>query len=174
MSVAEKIGWYWSQMGMLVRFKSRQIDLQGDGFTFGHRIRLSEIFASDVSDAEKFYQTFECLHECRPPRIRMIPALDYFSRIIEGLCFWAEREMVGLQHDPTPEEIQAGIEQFAQNIGNMGTIMALAKAYGKDPDEILGWSYPKVFRILYANLEEFKFNTRFNKVIERKYAHPRR
>ena len=50
----------------------------------------------------------------------------------------------------------------------MSTIKALAKAYGKDPDEILQWQYAKVFGILYTDLEERKFEKKYQQQINGK------
>ena len=47
-------------------------------------------------------------------------------------------------------------------------IKALAKAYGKDPDEILRWQYGKVFGILYTDLEERKFEKKYQQQINGK------
>ena len=94
--------------------------------------------------------------------------LPYFKRIIEGLEFWSEQEQTLLKYEPSQEELRAGIKDFSKKVGEFSTIKALAKAYNKDPDDILKWEYGKVFGILYTDLEEFKFNKRYQKVIESK------
>ncbi len=76
-----------------------------------------------------------------------------------------------LHYDPTAEEMQAGIEGLGERVGAMSTVQALARSFGKDPDVVLAWPDVKVFGILYVDLENNKYNTKLNKVINAKYQH---
>ena len=146
-----------------------KIDIKAGKLTFGQRIDIGKLMGSDVSEVEKFEQTFEILHGFKPKIIEYRKYIGYFSEIIEGLKFWAEKEATMLKYEPTPEEKQAGIKDFSQKVGEFSTVKALAKTYSRDPDEILEWEYGKVFGILYTDLEEHKFNVRYQKVIEQKH-----
>jgi len=95
--------------------------------------------------------------------------INYFNSIVEGVAHWAEQEKELLAYEPSEEEIRAGVKDYSQKVGEFATVKALAKNYGKDPDEVLEWKYSKVFGILYTDLEEYKYNQRYSKVLESKY-----
>jgi hypothetical protein len=94
--------------------------------------------------------------------------MEYYNEIIDGLRYWIEQEKL-LKYEPSPEEIQAGILRMFEEVGEFGTIKALAKAYHIDPDAVLKWEYGKVFGILYTDMKEIVFNKSLNKVLEKKY-----
>ena len=147
-----------------------KIDVKAGDFTLGQRIELGELFSSNKSDLEKIKETFKILHEITPDMSNQADInmfASYYIEIIEGLQFWIEKEML-LKYNPDPEEIRAGIKELSSKIGYYGTIKALAKNYGQDPDDILKWKYGKVFGILYTDLEEFKYSKRLHKQYERK------
>jgi len=151
-----------------------KIDIMNGKLTFGQRIELGEIFQNDTtSEAQKFEQTFIRLHEYKPEPSEYALLLDYFGEIIHGITYWIEKEQTLLKYEPTSEEVAAGIKEFSSKVGEFGTIKALAKAYSKDPDEILEWDYGKIFGILFTDLEEHKFQKAYNKVIEQKSKHGR-
>ena len=148
-----------------------KIDVKAGNLTFGQRIELGKIMASDANEVEKFEKVFMCLHNFTPKQKEYMGLVDYFKEIVLGLKFWIDTEATMLVYEPTPEEKRAGIKELTHNIGEFGTIKALAKAYSQDPDEILLWKYAKVFGILYTDLEEYNFSARYNKVIENKFKH---
>lgn len=137
--------------------------------TFGQRIELGEIFESSSDEVIKFEKVFVCLHEYKPKPTEYIKLIDYFNEIVSGIMFWIEQESTLLKYEPSQEELAAGVKDLSAKIGEFGTIKALAKAYGQDPDDILKWNYGKVFGILYTDLEEHKFQKAYNKVLERKH-----
>ena len=145
------------------------INIKSGDMNFGQRIELGKIAAMDCSELEKFEKVFICLHKFKPTLKECSDLLDYFTEIIEGLKFWIDQEITLLKYKPSIEEKRAGVKELSEKIGEFGTIKALAKAYGKDPDEILLWKYGKVFGILFTDLEEHKFQVRYNKVIESKF-----
>ena len=147
----------------------KEIDVKTGEMTFGQRIELGQIFAGESSEVEKFEKTFLCLHNFKPRWYNRKKLMGYFTRIVEGIVFWSEQEATLLKYEPTPEEVRAGVTQYTSKIGELGTIKALAKTYGQNPDDILLWKYGKVFGILYTDLEEHKYQMRLNKVIEAKY-----
>lgn len=145
-----------------------KIDIKSGKMTFSQRIDLGNIFSSDASEIDKFEKVFMCLHNFKPEPSDYEYLIEYLNEIIQGIKFWIEKETTLLNYDPTAEELRAGVRELSKNVGEFGTIKALAKAYSKDPDEILQWNYGKVFGILYTDLEEYKFQLRYQKVIEAK------
>lgn len=137
--------------------------------TFGQRIELGKIVASKKDELTISIEVIKCLHNFTPSRRQIIIVFDYLNSIYEGLLYWSEIESMLLKHEPTTEEKLAGIKDLSKKIGEMGTVKALAKNYGVDPDIILTWKYSKVFGILYTDLQEYKYQLRYNKVIESKY-----
>ena len=146
-----------------------EIDIKGGEMTFGQRIDLGKLFSENITELQMFEKTFKILHNTTPSIIQYRRLLPYFKRILEGLKFWSEQEASLLKYEPTIEEKQAGVVEFAKKVGEFATIKSLAKAYSCDPDDILKWKYGKVFGILYTDLEEHKFNQKYQKVIESKY-----
>jgi len=148
---------------------SDKIDIRGGKMTFGQRIDLGKLFQSGASEVEKFERAFEILHKKRPNHLQYTVLMKYFYQIIDGLTFWAQQEAAMLHYEPTEEEVRAGIKEYSEKVGELGTVKSLAKTYSTDPDVILSWEYGKVFGLLFADLEEAKFQRRLNKVIEQKY-----
>ncbi|MDR0682025.1 MAG: hypothetical protein LBG15_09300 [Dysgonamonadaceae bacterium] len=148
-----------------------KIDVKAGHLTYGQRIELGDLFASEKSDTEKFNETFRIMHDITPdfsnPEEMKIYS-QYYKEIIDGLVFWFEKEKHLLDYQPEPEEIRAGIKELSAKTGYYGTIKAIAKNYAKDPDEILQWKYGKIFGILYSDLEELKYSKRLRKQYEKK------
>ena len=146
----------------------RKVDIRGGQMTFGQRIELGRILTdTTTTEAAKMIAVMRCL-DPKWKTVEMPRSIDYFAEVIEGLTYWVKREASELKYEPTEEERSAGIGQLSKLTGEMGTIMALAKDYGKDPDEVLGWKYGKVFNILYTNLQSHLFQERLMKVRERR------
>jgi hypothetical protein len=155
----------------------RKIDIKGGELTFGQRIEIGKILVEkDLEDFDRFRQTYKCLYK-KEPSLTITSARDAaseFEEIIEGIVFWIKKEAELLKYEPSPEEQRAGIIGLAAKIGEFGTVKAIAKTYGQDPDEILKWKYGKVFAILYTDLEEHKFQIKLQKIhtdaAKRKYS----
>ncbi len=147
---------------------SSKIDIKAGDMTFGQRIELGKIFSGKDDELLKFEKTFNCLHNFQPKLTEFKRLVPYFEEIVEGLKHWSTTEAKMLKYIPTPEEKQAGIMDLSKKIGEMGTVKAIAKTYAMDPDVVLGWNYSKVFGILYTDLEESKFNRKYQKVISNK------
>lgn len=146
----------------------RHIDVRGGQMTFGQRIELGRILTDpSTSEASKAIAVMRCL-DPDWETTEMPQSIEYFAEVIEGLTYWIKRETAELKYDPSEEEQSAGIGQLSKMTGEMGTIMALAKDYGKDPDEILSWKYGKVFNILYTNLQSHLYQERLMKLRERR------
>lgn len=161
-----------SILGLFKRSKTIEwpyIDIKSGKMTYGQRLDLGGLFKdTTMTEMEQFDAVFKCLYN-RVPKVTDYPFLiTKYEEILAGIIFWAEKEAVMLKYDPTPEEKRAGIKELCDKVGDMGTLKALAKAYSKDPDEILLWEYGKVFGILYTDLEESKYRNRYQEIINKK------
>ena len=146
------------------------VDIKGGKLTFAQRIELGEIFGDgELPEAEKLERAIKCICGKKPTPKQYGQYLHKFKVIVEGLQYWCEAEAKMLHCEPTAEERSAGIEEYSKNIGVFGTVKAIAKTFRQDPDTVLQWEYGKVFSILYTDLEDYKYQRRLNKVIERKY-----
>lgn len=145
-----------------------KIDIKKGSMTFGQRIELGRILSNTDDELVKFESIFQCLHNFKPKLTEYAALTPYFKAILEGVAHWVNAETIMLKYEPTQEQKQAGIKALSKAIGEMGTVDALAEKYGIDPDVVLGWEYAKVFGILFADLEKSKFQTRYNKIIEKK------
>lgn len=152
------------------RLKFGRLDLDGKDMTYGNRIALADIFSPSQGKTEyaQFCEAFKELHGYSARLVPLPLRVKRIYEITEGLRGWIEKEQQMLKYTPSSDEIAAGIEELGKKVGSMSTIKALAKAYGKDPDEILSWQYAKVFGILYTDLEERKFEKKYQQQINGK------
>lgn len=146
------------------------VSLEEDVFTYGNRIELGYIFTNEkISEYQRMKQAFREVYgySCRlVPIRRRVKMLHKLVKEFAEICN-TEQEL--LKHTPTADELAAGILELSKRVGPISTYKAIAKDFGKDPDEVLRWPYSKVLGLLYADLEEYKFNERFTKVINAKY-----
>jgi len=148
-----------------------RIDIKAGDLTYGQRIELGNLYASQKSEVDKFKETFHILHNVKidfSNLKQMKMYVEYFQQIVDGLQFWFEKEKTLLEYIPEPEEVRAGIKELGEKVGYFGAIKTLAKNYSQDPDDILEWKYGKVFGIIYTDFEEFKYQKRLNKQYEQK------
>lgn len=149
--------------------KYTPIDIEKGDLTYGQRIELGRILSdADMGDYARLCAAFECLYDIRPSLLKIKAYIAEYERIIKGIQHWVDVEAQMLHYDPTPEEQQAGVEQYHQAVGELATLHAIAKAYSQDPDTIYNWKYSKVFGILLNDLESFKYQQRLNKVYSKK------
>ena len=59
-----------------------------------------------------------------------------FDRMLEGLKYWIDKERNTLHYEPTAEEHRAGLLNLSREVGELGTVKALAEKFGVDPDII--------------------------------------
>lgn len=136
--------------------------------TFGQRIELGRILSEpELSEYERFRQSMLCIDPTWNVA-DMKEGVEYFDEVLDGILFWINREKTELKYNPSADELAAGIEVLSLRVGEMSTIMALAKDYSKDPDEILEWKYGKVFNILFTNLQSFLYRDRLERRLTEK------
>ena len=146
-----------------------KVNISDGSLKYWQRIELGQILTSgELSDTQKMLKAMECMLE-RAPEIEEYPeCIEYYAEIIEGIRLWIERENSELRNSPTPEEIQAGIEELSKEVGDFGTANELAKNYGKTPEEVLNWEYHYVFAILRDDVKKHLYRAKLNKIIEQK------
>lgn len=146
------------------------VSLEDDVFTYGNRIALGDIFGNmEISEYQRMKEAFR---EVYGYSCRLVPIgkrVQMLHKLVKEFAKICQNEQELLKHTPTADELAAGILDLSKRVGPISTYKALAKDFGKDPDEILRWPYSKVLGLLYADLEEYKFNERYSKVIDAKY-----
>lgn len=130
-------------------------------FTYAQRIELGEVFQNDsLSDYRKMKAAWKVLYGWNARWMNPWRRKKAFERMLEGLKYWINLERENLKYDPTPEEQRAGLLRLSEQVGEMGTIKALAEKFGIDPDVILTWHWGKVYGLLFADLKETEFQRR--------------
>lgn len=149
---------------------NKRVDVLGGDMTYGQRIELGKILSDDsISDYERFENVFYCLHGNKPSLLQYPKLVDYYTAIINGIVHWSKTEEELLHYEPTEEERRAGVKEYHTNVGELSAIHSMAKNFSKDPDEVLNWDYAKVFGILLNDLESYKYQQRFNKILTSKH-----
>lgn len=149
----------------------KRVDIKAGELKYWQRIELGRILTSkELDDAQRFLKTMECMVERGLEVNEYVEAMAYFQEIVAGITLWIERENAELQYMPTNEELQAGIEELAKDVGDFGTANELAKNYGKTPEEVLDWEYHVVFAILRDDAKKNRYRTRLTKIINGKFA----
>ena len=147
------------------------VNITDGEFTYGNRIVLADIFKDEnKSDYQKMKEAFREIYgySCRwLPRRKRYRAL---IGIVDGFSEWIKREKMVLDYKPTQDQLNAGIEKYAQAVGAMSTVHAIAERFSTDPDVVLKWDYAKVFGVLFVDLERYKYQERERKVIDAKYS----
>lgn len=146
------------------------VSLHDDVFSYGNRIALGIIFGNtEISEYQRMKKAFREVYgySCRLVPIRL--RIKMLHKLIKEFAKICENEQELLKHTPSTDELAAGVLELSKRVGYISTYKALAKDFGKDPDEILKWPYNKVLGLLYADLEEYKYNERYTKVIDAKY-----
>lgn len=148
----------------------QRIDVKGGEFTFSQRLDMGAILAQkDKPEHEMFLETIKCLYGREPVGVvEYREAFKLWQEAVEGLAFWVKVEAEQLKYHPTADEKDAGIDRFSSEVGELGTVYSIAKAFGKDPDEILLWKYGKVFGYLRGQKAEADFQRRYQDVMKRK------
>lgn len=155
-----------------VNMKYKEIDIRNsDELTFGQYIKLKTIISQEDKEIEIIEKIILCLYNKKPTRedYKDISFINYINKIVDDMVYWVKQENKALSYTPSIEEREAGIEELGESVGSFSIVKFLAKEYSKDPDDILNWSWKKVFYILLTDKKEFDYKEKFNKILERKY-----
>lgn len=138
-------------------------------FTYAQRIELAEVLKNDsLSEYQKMKAAWRVLYGWSARWMNPWRRVKAFGRMLNGLQFWVKLERENLKYEPTPEELRAGLQRLSEQVGEMGTIKALAEKFGVDPDVILTWHWAKVYGLLYADLKESEYQRRMLDQIQRR------
>lgn len=137
-------------------------------FSYGQRIAISRIWREELREYEKLKLVWKELYgyDCRviPVRKRVRLLLG----LADGLRYWFDLEQRTLATEPTQEQLRAGIRELSEKIGDMGTVTAIAKDYGVDPDVVLTWQWGKVYGILLTDVEQYRYEKKLSDIMSKK------
>lgn len=141
-----------------------KFSLRSDAFTYALRIEVGDCFGNDaLSPYQRMKAAFIAVYGYSPTLLPLKMRVRWLNDIAEEFKTWIEQEQASLDYKPSAEEIAAGVEDFSQKVGHLGTIKSIAQAYSRDPDDVLQWPWGKVFGILSTDLQEFEYNKRLQK-----------
>ena len=148
----------------------KEIDVKGGDLTYGQRLELGSILANvdKREEFELFLDTMECLYGRKPEDDEIKKCIPLFKSALDGINFWIKAESEYLKYESTAEEKEAGVEKYIKSAGEISTVYSIAKDFCKDPDEILGWKYGKVFGYLRKQKADSDFQKRYNNVLTKK------
>lgn len=144
-------------------------DIRQMRHTFGQHLELRKAVKMD-GDAEVFAAVVEVVtgHQVKPS--------DYdgklYKVVTECIKAFAEVEKITgekLSRPRTADEIAAGVERLSDAVGDMGTIITLAKSFGQRPNDVLEWTYGEVFAALLVDKETSEYERRMMKIRSRKW-----
>lgn len=95
-----------------------------------------------------------------------------YKAVTDCVKAFAEVEKVTgekLSRPRTADEIAAGVDRLSEAVGDMGTIITLAKSFGQRPNDVLEWTYGEVFAALLVDKETSEYERRMMRVRERKW-----
>lgn len=132
-------------------------------------LKSLEQYGGEIVDntklAEKFYLSVARIMQINTDNpFFYIPAV---TDVIKAVVFWIERDKL-LNIELSEEEIMAGAQEVAKEIGPLGVAVNIAQMFSTDPDIILEWPYCKVWNILKINHLKELYSERLRKVMEKK------
>ncbi|GEM_PF-6631677 len=90
--------------------------------------------------------------------------INFVNNLLNELNKWAERENKTLTSQTLPQEEQAGIKTFSENVGWLGILIPIAKDFKTNPDEVLQWKYNTIYSILFYESQKNKYEQKLNNV----------
>ncbi len=99
-------------------------------------------------------------------RISVVDFYHAFNWIKQEIKVILKKEQV-LNSKPNGKLIQAGIKKL-NVFGELNTLIALGKQFGKSPTEVQQWSYRLVFSILYHEKTVNEIDKNYNNLISNK------
>lgn len=129
--------------------------------TYSQRLELGVVLSS---------QTDTIVFDCYKVVYGKDPSLSELMHfelepLLKGIAEWINLESEYLHYEPTPEEIQAGINNQECPLA---TAVSIGKDFGIMPNDVLQRPYSEIFSILWANAEQRKFERKLNKIMSRK------
>lgn len=143
-------------------------DIEGGAFNFGERIGMGRIFdpQNQDDDIQKTKALIELLHDKVIDDLEAENLLPYAVEICTAYVQWRSRENTECYIPPTQEATQAGIEQLAQETGDMAAVVDLAERFGWSFERVLKMPYLDVFTIWKVDASRAKFHRRLNEVLK--------
>ncbi len=144
-------------------------DIRQMRHTFGQHLDFRKAVKAK-GDAELFAEVAAVVtgHKVKPS--------EYDGKLFKAVtdCVKAFAEVEKLTNEKlsrprTADEIAAGVEKLSAAVGDMGTIITLAKSFGQLRNDVLGWTYGEVFAALLVDKETSEYEKRMMRVRERKW-----
>lgn len=146
----------------------KERDIAGGNFTYGERIMLVRILTNDsLTDYEKTKQVIEVLHDTTLQPQELAFYAPYVAKVVQSINEWLKREQSECFVPPTPEQMQAGVEKFAEECGDMGGVVALAESRGWTFKQVLEMPYTDIFTIWKVEAAREKFDRRLSEQMKR-------
>lgn len=136
---------------------------------FGERLQLAAILRDEErDDIERTRDMIECLHGVRPPKFIARLLIPYAVQVATSIINWLQREKNECSVPLLPDAQTAGAEQFAKNVGELGSIVQLADRFHCSFKQVYEMPYTEVFALWKFDAERAKFDRRLEKVIQSK------
>lgn len=145
------------------------VDIDAGEYTYQNRIAFGEIFSrEDLSEYAKLAEAFREVYGYSGRWLWRKKRLKRYTEIAQGLADWVRLEQHALTHTPSADEVAAGVEEYSKEVGEDGTVAALAEQFGQTPMQIRRWPYYEAFRYLRANALNARFQKRLQNQITSK------
>lgn len=147
-------------------------DIEAGDFNYGERIQLARIFRNeDAGPYTTIADVIECLHDFRPTTDQAWELRDYVKEVHDAFAAWLQREATELYIEPTPEEVQAGINKLSEDCGDMGTLVSMAELFHLPFKQIYEMPYTDIFTIQKVQTARAKYDRRLADVYNKKAKH---
>lgn len=150
--------------------RRRDKDIESGRFYFGERIALGRIckraVEQEAPDIDIAKDVIECLHDIRVSPFVAKLLMRYVELILNSFMAWMQREDAECYVPPQQEAMQAGVEQLAQETGDMAAVVDLAERFGWSFEQVLKMPYLDVFTIWKVDASRAKFQRRLNEVLK--------
>lgn len=147
----------------------RKRDIAGGDFSFGERLQIVQLLRDEErDDIERARDILECLHGKRYSLRSTARLMPYVIEIAQSMIEWLKREQNECSAPIKPEAASAGAEQFAKEVGDMGSVVSLAERFGMSISEVYRMPYLEVFAIWKVDAARARFEQRLEQVIRRK------
>ena len=143
-------------------------DIERGAFNFGERIGMGRIFSpqNQDDDIRKTKALIELLHDKVIDDREAENLLPYAEEICAAYIQWRNRENNECYVPPQQEALIAGVEQLAQETGDMAAVVDLAERFGWSFEQVLKMPYLDVFTIWKVDASRAKFQRRLNEVLK--------
>lgn len=148
-------------------------DLKTGNITFGQYIDLRQTLADygKNKDILALYKSIFAILKGKDFAVDFTDStnIEFINQVLKELHTWQQREENTLQNTVSPQEQQAGIKEFSDQVGWLGVVIPLSKDYHISPDTLLAtWKYKEVYSVLFYENQKTKYEQRLSKAYKLK------